>query len=161
MVSALFEYYAQFQSITRVWSRALIKLGNPNLKNSVIKAWPLTQLDEALMIIAGYCVMVALGLMMKRRGSKQNKDDEKEPVLAWYTSSMKICLIGYNSIQVALCAYMTSAAIFEAYKKGYTLFCNDFDEKETGMASVLYVFYLSKILDFVDTFFIIVRKKWA
>lgn len=28
------------------------------------------------------------------------------------------------------------------------------------MGNVLYMFYLSKILDFCDTFFIIVGKKW-
>lgn len=38
--------------------------------------------------------------------------------------------------------------------------CNAFDYEKPVMSNVLYMFYLSKALDFCDTFFIIVGKKW-
>lgn len=66
----------------------------------------------------------------------------------------------YNPIQVVLCAYMIYAAIMEYQREDYVLICNRFDASKTGMASVLLIFYLSKILDFVDTLVIIVRRKW-
>ena len=34
-------------------------------------------------------------------------------------------------------------------------------QTETGLASVLWVFYCSKVLDFFDTIFMVVRGKWA
>ena len=50
----------------------------------------------------------------------------------------------YNPAQVVLCAWMVYAAFTEARNKGYSLVCNAFNENESGMASILYVFYLSK-----------------
>lgn len=38
--------------------------------------------------------------------------------------------------------------------------CNPYSSERPVMGNVLYMFYLSKILDFCDTFFIIVGKKW-
>jgi hypothetical protein len=38
--------------------------------------------------------------------------------------------------------------------------CNAFNAEKPIMGNVLYMFYLSKILDFFDTIFIILGKKW-
>lgn len=38
--------------------------------------------------------------------------------------------------------------------------CNTFDFSRTDIAVVLWVFYVSKVLDFMDTIFMIVRGKW-
>ena len=38
--------------------------------------------------------------------------------------------------------------------------CNVFSAEKPVMGNVLYMFYLSKILDFCDTIFIILGKKW-
>ena len=62
--------------------------------------------------------------------------------------------------QVALCAFMIKGAAEEALNKNYTFICNGFNAKETGMALVLWVFYTSKILDFFDTIFMVLRGKW-
>ncbi len=68
----------------------------------------------------------------------------------------------YNIIQVMLCSYMCIESLVRAYNGGYSLsFCNPFDHKEPKIAFILYVFYLSKILDFLDTVFIIAEKRWA
>ena len=44
--------------------------------------------------------------------------------------------------------------------QGYKLVCNAYDPKNPPMANVLWLFYASKVLDFVDTFFIVIGKKW-
>lgn len=67
----------------------------------------------------------------------------------------------YNIVQVMLCSYMCIEAGIQAYKNGYTLIpCNDFNHSNPPIGFVLYIFYLSKILDFLDTVFIILEKKW-
>jgi elongation of very long chain fatty acids protein 4 len=48
-----------------------------------------------------------------------------------------------------------------AYTAGYSLLpCNKFNSSEPPIAFILYVFYISKILDFLDTFFIIAEKRF-
>jgi len=48
-----------------------------------------------------------------------------------------------------------------AYRNGYNVVpCNAFNVEDPPLANLLWIFYLSKILDFVDTFLIIVGKKW-
>ena len=67
----------------------------------------------------------------------------------------------YNMIQVMLCSYMCIEAGVRAYTAGYSLLpCNKFNSTEPPIAFILYVFYISKILDFLDTFFIIAEKRF-
>ena len=67
----------------------------------------------------------------------------------------------YNLGQVMLCSYMSIEAGIRAYSAGYSIIpCNEFNHKNPAIAFVLYVFYLSKILDFLDTAFIIAEKRW-
>lgn len=67
----------------------------------------------------------------------------------------------YNMIQVMLCSYMCIEAGVRAYDAGYSLMpCNPFNQTNPPIGFILYVFYLSKILDFLDTFFIIAEKRW-
>jgi len=67
----------------------------------------------------------------------------------------------YNLAQVMLCSYMCIDAGVQAKKANYTLLpCNPFNHKNPPIEFILYVFYLSKILDFLDTVFIILSKKF-
>jgi elongation of very long chain fatty acids protein 4 len=67
----------------------------------------------------------------------------------------------YNVLQVMLCSYMCIEAGVQAYFAGYTLIpCNPFNHTKPPIGFILYVFYLSKILDFMDTVFIIAEKRW-
>ncbi len=148
-----------FRTASDRWSRELIAWGNPQLRDSVTKSWPLARLDEALLIVAAYFVLVAFGMLMKWSGAKEAVVEGKEG--AWYRSPLKIFIFVYNCVQVALCGYMMGAAIWVPFSQGYHVVCNAFIDKEVNMANVVYVFYLSKILDFFDTFFIVVRRKWT
>lgn len=67
----------------------------------------------------------------------------------------------YNITQVMLCSYMCIEAGVRAYEGGYTLIPgNPFNQSNPNVGFILYVFYLSKILDFLDTVFIILEKRW-
>ena len=64
-------------------------------------------------------------------------------------------------VQVMLCSYMSIEAGVQAWKAGYSILpCQAFDHKNPPIGFILYVFYLSKILDFMDTFFIIAEQRW-
>lgn len=67
----------------------------------------------------------------------------------------------YNIVQVMLCSYMCIEAGVRAYMAGYSLLpCNAFNHTNPPIGFILYIFYLSKILDFLDTVFIILEKRW-
>ena len=67
----------------------------------------------------------------------------------------------YNMIQMMLCSYMCIEAGVRAYSAGYSILpCNKFNTSDPPIAFILYVFYISKILDFLDTFFIIAEKRF-
>ena len=53
--------------------------------------------------------------------------------------------------QVLLCLYMIVGTVLVYNERGYALICNPFDAQDTKMAFMLWVFYMSKILDFCDT----------
>jgi elongation of very long chain fatty acids protein 4 len=55
---------------------------------------------------------------------------------------------------------MIYKAVLEYIAKDYKFICNGYDASATGMAGVVWIFYLSKIFDFCDTFFIVMRRKW-
>eukprot|EP00042_Codosiga_hollandica_P040075 m.341423 g.341423 ORF g.341423 m.341423 type:complete len:324 (-) comp55767_c0_seq1:134-1105(-) len=137
---------------------------NPEITDSPTKDWLFCDFQDAFFVAAAYLVFVLLGstIMKLIFGSQEAAKEAtgasviqkivKEPVM--------LLVLVYNPVQVILCGYMIYAAIAEFVRQDYTLICNAFNPKELGMASVLLVFYLSKILDFVDTLVIIVRRKW-
>lgn len=63
-------------------------------------------------------------------------------------------------LQFSLCAYMIVEAVKEYRSQEYVPICNKFDPSRSGMATVLWLFYLSKVGDFFDTIFIVARGKW-
>ncbi|CAN0129487.1 unnamed protein product, partial [Phaeothamnion confervicola] len=80
------------------------------------------------------------------------------PALDKATYPLRFC---YNVLQVMLCSYMCIEAGVVAYRNGYSLLpCEPFDHVSPPMARVLWLFYTSKVLDFADTFFIVLGKKW-
>ncbi len=67
----------------------------------------------------------------------------------------------YNIVQVMLCSYMCIEAGIRAYAAGYSWIpCNPMNASHPPLGFILYVFYISKVLDFMDTFFIIAEKRW-
>jgi elongation of very long chain fatty acids protein 4 len=64
--------------------------------------------------------------------------------------------------QMMLCSYMTIEAAALAYRNNYSLYpCNAFNTKTPPVGPLLWLFYISKILDFVDTIVIVLGKKWS
>jgi hypothetical protein len=63
-----------------------------------------------------------------------------------------------------LCSYMAVEALVRAYSAGYSAvppFCQPFNKEQPVMGFLIYVYYLSKILDLLDTIFIVFEKRWS
>lgn len=101
-------------------------------------------------------------------GAPRAQTNAEAAAAAWATVAslprdpIKAVQIAYNVSQVALSAYM---AVRMAYLglavRRYGFFCNAFDAGERDVAALVWLFYASKLYDFCDTVFIVVRSKWA
>lgn len=57
----------------------------------------------------------------------------------------------HNVFLVGLSLYMCTGIIYEAVANGYTFWGNNFDPSEKRMAVMIYIFYVSKVYEFIDT----------
>lgn len=134
-----------------------------DLGDSIIKAtrpegWPAgptvkyfgAGFDFALGISICYLAFVFFGsLIMRMEGQK--------PIQGLYPLKFV-----YNLTQVMLCSYMCIEAGVRAYDSDYSIIpCQKFDHVNPPIGFILWVFYLSKILDFLDTVFIIAEQRWS
>ena len=104
--------------------------------------FPLAKFSSALYILLGYLSFVLIGSLVPH------------PSLKLYHLRF-----GYNLTQMMVCSYMCIEAVMIAVRNNYSLVCNSYTNP-SPLADLLWFFYLSKILDFCDTFFIILGNKW-
>ena len=122
---------------------------NPRPGDPRVEEWPLMDsVYPTLYISAAYIAFVVLGPIVMRR------------LPPW--ENIKPFMVLYNTAVIVLNVYMLYGFVGEAWSRDYKWICNPVDESETGtrMAFFVYVYYLSKVLDFMDTFFIVARKKF-
>mmetsp|Transcript_24872 Transcript_24872/g.74616 ORF Transcript_24872/g.74616 Transcript_24872/m.74616 type:complete len:261 (+) Transcript_24872:190-972(+) len=122
-------------------------LAGSTVTNKPVQGWPLSSFGTAIGIAGAYLSFVFLGSLFMRAAPG---DGVKLYGVAFL----------YNIAQVMLCSYMCIEAAIVAKRSGYNLVCNGFDAASPPVANVLWLFYASKILDFMDTFFIVIGKKW-
>nr|ACO15291.1 Elongation of very long chain fatty acids protein AAEL008004 [Caligus clemensi] len=85
--------------------------------------------------------------------------NQKEPM------SLKGFMMAYNIVQVSACLYMIKQIWVGGWGTYYSYLCQPLDSdphpdsKAMIMASAMYWFYMSKLLDFVDTILFVLRKK--
>jgi elongation of very long chain fatty acids protein 4 len=115
---------------------------------SPLEAWPLTSFEFALGTAMCYLTFVFVGMVVMRA---------LPAVPGLYPFKFL-----YNMVQIMLCSYMCIESGVRAWDAGYSwLPCNAFNASAPPIGFILYVFYLSKILDFLDTVFIIAEKRWG
>lgn len=165
-----------------LWANPQITAANYNSRSTA--KYPLVELDGMLAFTGLYFLIALWGLYKystrpaQKTASKEGEKkpsgaDEKwslakaqaklnaEPIL-WFVSV-------YNVAQVAICSYMCIEIIRAVFSPAYHPahkatnpfpFCLPHSITEPAVARVHWVFYVSKILDFLDTVFIIARGKW-
>eukprot|EP00929_Paragymnodinium_shiwhaense_P039939 TRINITY_DN208_c0_g3_i1.p1 TRINITY_DN208_c0_g3~~TRINITY_DN208_c0_g3_i1.p1 ORF type:complete len:772 (-),score=198.11 TRINITY_DN208_c0_g3_i1:118-2433(-) len=128
--------------------------------------WPVHRLDHAVYLSAAYVAFVVGCKLTLDKGVRKSETGGKKPKASVADKIKQDGLLVfasmalYNATQVALCGWMVYASLAEHRRRGMSLVCNDHKLEEDGMAFVLHIFYLSKILDFADTVFMIVKNNW-
>jgi len=113
------------------------------------KDWPFAKFSVALGTTVGYLFFVLLGRVFMSFSSPMDH----------FTYPIRFV---YNIMQIMLCSYMTIEASALAYRNAYNVYpCNAFDTQNPPIGPLLWLFYVSKMLDFVDTVVIILGKKWG
>ena len=169
----LVDALARFSAWSTAATASVVKWTNPALRISQRQHndWPLMRLDHALLAIALYCCLLLLGMALKPARAPRSAASPaaaavpkppKEPLTlaALARDPVKIVMIAYNLSQVLFSLSMAVACSYFAYRRGYGFHCNPFDAREKEVALVAYLFYVSKLYDFVDTVFIVARGQW-
>lgn len=139
-----------YYTFTDELSSQILKMAQPSVVEAAPTAtWPMHRLGDALLTVIAYLAFVFVGsAIMKNQESLSTK--------------LYPLRFGYNVIQMVLCSYMSLEAMLLAYRHGYSVVCNSFVHGAGApIANLLWMFYMSKILDFMDTVFIVLGKKWA
>jgi len=117
-----------------------IKAGNVHAKT-----FPLMNPFHVVLVAVGYLVLILVGQLVMKNMKKFEM---------FYFS------LFHNFSMVCLSAYMCYEAIHQAISHNYTFFGNGVDESPAGygMAKVLWLFYFSKPIEFIDTFIMVLKK---
>jgi elongation of very long chain fatty acids protein 4 len=142
----------------KVWADGvganILAWAEPHAGDSPTKAYPLASFSTALGIVFVYLVFVFVGASIMKTFPE---DFQKRG----FAPSLYPIRFIYNIVQVVLCSYMALEAGIIAWREGYTLMpCVPFNVENPPIGKVLWLFYISKILDFMDTFFIIMGCNW-
>lgn len=129
----------------------ILAWAQPNDIPNFTKDWPLGRFKDAFIVANAYLAFVLIGSFVMKRVSFDAKG----------SSAIYGLSFAYNIVQVMLCSYMTIHASVLAYRSGYSVVpCNEVFLDKPVVAELLWLFYISKVLDFMDTFFIILKKNW-
>lgn len=114
-----------------------------------VESWPLmdTPIITAFILVAYFASIIIIKSVMAKRDA----------------FSLKGFLYFYNFIQVVGSFYICSEILIVAVKSKYSMVCEVVDYSDNPlairMASVLYVYFIVKIVDLLDTVIFALRKK--
>jgi len=139
----------QYMSTADAIGESILTWADPeNNFRGYTEGWPLTDFSTALGIVIVYLSFVFVGSIIMKSGLI--------PAIDPYPIKFV-----YNVSQIMLCSYMFIEAGLLGYRHNYTLMpCNDSSQTNPPIANLLWLFYISKVLDFMDTIFIVLNKKW-
>ncbi|GBP40592.1 Elongation of very long chain fatty acids protein 4 [Eumeta japonica] len=136
------------RSVTRE-KRGVFLAPHPSFINTRTKGWPLV--DSPMPTL----VYTLLYLFIVWIGPKMMKD-RKPFKLTWL-------LVPYNLTMAVLNAYIAVRLLTASFRLRYSYICEPCRERndpdELQIANAVWWYYFSKLLEFCDTFFFILRKK--
>lgn len=115
-------------------------------KSSHAASLPLMNPFHVILIILVYLVVIFFGVIFMKAFNRFN---------------LKLYSILHNLFLVSLSGYMVYEVLNQAFVVGnYTFWGNNFDATEKGfpMAKIIWLFYISKIFEFNDTFIMVLKK---
>lgn len=73
---------------------------------------------------------------------------------------IRVLVIFHNLFLVILSLYMCGGCILEAKRNSFKIWGNPYDPGQVKLARYIYIFYISKIYEFLDTFIMIIKKNF-
>nr|UZZ64689.1 fatty acid elongase elovl1e [Platychelipus littoralis] len=134
------------------------------MNNSLDYLWSIRdqRLDDWFLMSSPWptvCICLAYVLFVTVLGPRLMKDRE--------ALDLKGTIMAYNLFQVFLSAYVVYESWMAGWGTHYSWICQDVerdpDPNGSGMrmARITWIYFLSKFLEFCDTFFFLARKKFA
>ena len=156
------EVYAMWDEATRPldeWLTAgATSLGFPLAhRDPTTSAMPLiNKPSEPFLLIVGYIAAVMLwrAALVASGGGAAGAAGKKPKAKStkFEPTFQNLVVVGHNVFLTLLSAYMFVGVVTEAVRNKYGIFLNGYNPKETQMAWFIYVFYVSKFYEFLDTF---------
>ncbi|CEL95413.1 unnamed protein product [Vitrella brassicaformis CCMP3155] len=171
-------WYEAYEESTDWLTHQTVTLFHPQLVHispRPTETWPLVPLRHAFLIALAYIAWAVFGVLLKvsrrRHGDKgAGESEEKDGEYAatggdglgrkFAREPLLLLQAVYDVVQVGLCSVMLFQTIDVCWREGYKFYQNPFRTHGAGLAPVLWLFYVSKVVDFFDTVFIVVRGKW-
>ncbi|KAL3691805.1 hypothetical protein R1sor_005456 [Riccia sorocarpa] len=100
--------------------------------------------------VSSYLIFVILGLTLIK--TLDLKPRTKEPAV------LKLFVIFHNFVCFALSLYMCVGIVIEAISHRYSFWGNAYNSKQIKMGHLLYIFYMSKYIEFMDTVIMILKR---
>eukprot|EP01104_Vermistella_antarctica_P000741 TRINITY_DN1085_c0_g2_i1.p1 TRINITY_DN1085_c0_g2~~TRINITY_DN1085_c0_g2_i1.p1 ORF type:complete len:290 (-),score=72.58 TRINITY_DN1085_c0_g2_i1:249-1118(-) len=112
-----------------------------------VNDWPLMSSPIPTLVL---CALYLLTIFLGNKFMESRKPFE----IRWL-------VVLHNASLVALSFYMFAEIGRQMYIHHYRPFCNavDYSDEGLGMARVLYIYYLSKVPEFMDTVIMVLKKK--
>lgn len=89
-----------------------------------------------------YLVVICSSLILSAFSRTETKRDN---------AAIRMFVQAHNVFLVGLSSYMFTGIIYQAISNGYSFWGNEYNPAEKGMARMIYIFYVSKIYEFMDT----------
>lgn len=123
-----------------------VKLGFSELLSPAAKpvadlpfvASPTVLVTSILVYLVVICGSIAINSVRKQEVKRDN-------------AAIRAFVQAHNVFLVGLSTYMFTGIVNEAYSNGYSVWGNEYNPRETGMAKMIYIFYVSKMYEFMDT----------
>ncbi|KAG0586690.1 hypothetical protein KC19_2G109800 [Ceratodon purpureus] len=117
----------------------------------VTKGLPTVDSPTPIVIACALYLTIVIGGLIWIK-AKDLKPREKEPVL------MQALVLVHNLFCFALSLYMCVGITYQAITHRYSLWANAYRPQHKEMAIYLYLFYMSKYVEFMDTIIMIMKR---
>jgi len=142
-VAAVSSSHGNLLAVASEWYAWALDQGDPRVRDLPL----MNPLHMVAFLVAYFAIVAALCRHTSTRGSGYR--------IRWL-------VIVHNAHLLALSAYMLFELVRQAVINNYRLWGNPVDrtEKGLGMARIIYIYYLSKVVEFVDTFIMALKQNY-
>ncbi|KAG6557711.1 hypothetical protein Mapa_000476 [Marchantia paleacea] len=120
-------------------------------ESAITKGLPCVDSPTPIVLgLSSYLTFVFLGLIVIK--GLNLKPRPKEPAI------LNLFVVFHNFICFALSLYMCVGIVRQAILNRYSLWGNAYNPKEVQMGHLLYIFYMSKYIEFMDTVIMILKR---